>query len=105
MDRAEKLGILSNLIGSDVELSGTECQFYLDAAGDKIIQKAFPFGGADLEVPSKYSRLQIEIAVYLINKRGAEGQTSHAEGVVTRKYESSDVPASMLSGVIPQVKV
>ena len=35
---------------------------------------------------------QIEIAVYLYNKQGAEGQTAHSENGISRTYESADVP-------------
>lgn len=37
----------------------------------------------------------------MLNKRGAEGQTSHTENGVTRQYESADVPSSMLKAITP----
>ena len=40
-------------------------------------------------------------AVYLLNKRGAEGETAHSENGISRSYESADIPESMLSGIIP----
>ena len=46
---------------------------------------------------------QIEIAVYLYNKQGAEGQTAHSENGISRTYESADVPESMLRGIAPFV--
>jgi hypothetical protein len=49
--------------------------------------------------------LQCEIAAYLLNKRGAEGQTSHTENGITRNYGGADVPESMLSSIIPRVGV
>ena len=45
--------------------------------------------------------LQVEIAAYLMNKRGAEGETYHGENGVNRTYENASVPASMLAGVTP----
>ena len=57
------------------------------------------------EVPEKYGALQCEIAAYMLNKRGAEGQTSHSENGITRSYENADVPSSMLKVVTPHVGV
>ena len=48
---------------------------------------------------------QVEIAVYLMNKRGAEGESAHSENGVSRTYENGDVPASMLRGIVPMVGV
>ena len=74
---------------------------YLKLAGAKIIAKAYPYKNDVTEVPSQYHYLQVEIAAYMLNKRGAEGQTSHTENGITRQYESGDVPASMLKVITP----
>ena len=74
---------------------------YLSLAGDKICRRAYPFDPTVTEVPAQYQFLQVEIAVYLLNKRGAEGQTGHTENGISRSYESGDVPASMMRQVIP----
>ena len=74
---------------------------YLDEAGDAIIDKAYPFRDDVTEVPVKYQRKQIEIATYLINKRGAEGETKHDENGTGRTYEAASVPKSMLKSVTP----
>ena len=74
---------------------------YLRLAGQKIINRAFPYDHDVEEVPKRYSTLQCEIAAYMLNKRGAEGQTAHTENGITRSYGSADVPESMLSIVVP----
>lgn len=74
---------------------------YLDVAAQKILNKCYPFRTNETEVPEKYQLLQIEIAVYLLNKRGAEGETVHNENGINRTYESSSVPDSMLAGIVP----
>ena len=74
---------------------------YLNIAGRKIINRAFPYDPNTTEVPKKYEILQCEIAVYMLNKRGAEGQTAHSENGISRSYESADVPESMLGGIVP----
>lgn len=67
---------------------------YLYLAGQKILRMAFPDDVT--EVPEKYDALHIDATVYLLNKRGAEGQISHNENGISRSYETGDLPASML---------
>lgn len=99
MTNDEKLAALKAMVGSS---DSDEVLFaYLKLAGDKIITKAFPYQNDVTEVPAQYSYLQVEIAAYMLNKRGAEGQTSHTENGVTRQYESADVPSSMLKAITP----
>lgn len=100
MKQTEKLTLLkAMMVGSsdtdDVLLA------YLDIAGSKIINRAYPYDSDVTEVPSRYGFLQCEIAAYLLNKRGAEGQTAHSENGIYRTYESADVPESMLGAVVP----
>ncbi len=103
MKQTEKLTLLKAMVGSsdtdDVLLA------YLDIAGRKILNRAYPFGTDETEVPTRYDFLQCEIASYLLNKRGAEGQTGHSENGISRSYESADVPESMLGAVTPMVGV
>ena len=74
---------------------------YLELAGRKILNRAYPFDTDIKPIPDKYATLQCEIATYMLNKRGAEGQTSHSENGINRAYESADVPESMLRMVVP----
>ena len=103
MTQAEKLKLLKAMVGeSDSE---EVLLAYLNIAGSKIINRAYPFGTDEPEVPTRYDFLQCEIAAYLLNKRGAEGQTGHSENGISRSYESADVPESMLGAVTPCVGV
>ena len=103
MTQAEKLTLLKAMVGeSDTE---EVLLAYLNIAGRKILNRAYPFGTEETEVPSRYDFLQCEIAAYLLNKRGAEGQTGHSENGISRSYESADVPESMLGAVTPMVGV
>ena len=94
MTHEEKLTMLKVMVGS----SDTDevLSVYLGA---------YPYASDITEVPAKYEKLQCEIAAYLLNKRGAEGQTAHSENGISRSYESADVPASMLQEIIPYVGV
>ena len=103
MTDEEKLTMLKAMVGdSDTD----EVLFaYLSLAGKKIIAKAYPYRSDVEEVPSQYDYLQVEIAAYMLNKRGAEGQTVHVENGITREYENADVPASMLKAITPHCGV
>ena len=103
MTQAEKLTLLKAIVGGsdtdDVLLA------YLDIAGRKIINRAYPFDPDVIEVPKRYEFLQCEIASYLLNKRGAEGQTGHSENGISRSYESADVPESLMAAITPSCGV
>ena len=77
---------------------------YLTIAGQEIINRAYPYRTGDETVPSRYDMLQIEIAIYKLNKRGAEQETAHSENGINRTYESANTPRSMLDQVIPFAK-
>lgn len=99
MTDGEKLVLLKAMVGgsdTDDVLSA-----YLKLAGMKIVARAFPYDETAHEVPEKYQVLQCEIAAYLLNKRGAEGETQHSENGISRIYENADIPASMLRPVTP----
>ena len=104
MTEVEKLSLLRAMVGTpntDENWSDDVLLLYLAIAGRKIINRAYPYDDTITEVPRRYGYLQCEIANYLLNKRGAEGQTAHSENGINRSYESADVPESMLSEVVP----
>ena len=107
MTDSEKLTMLKAFLNED---KGEETEdilllAYLSLAGQKIIQRAYPYRDDIEVVPDRYATNQVEIACYLINKRGAEGETYHSENGINRTYENADVPESMLSKVVPFVGV
>ena len=107
MTEVEKLSMLRVLVGqpNEGDWSDEVLVSYLKIAGEKIINRAYPYEDGITEVPRRYGYLQCDIAAYLLNKRGAEGQTSHSENGISRTYESADVPESMLCGIITHVGV
>ena len=78
---------------------------FLDIAGEKILEKCYPYHHDKGDVPARYHSTQLEIAVYLLNKRGAEGETAHSENGISRSYESATVPDSMLKHITPHASV
>ena len=106
MTSADKLALCRAMVGQPadaVDWSDEVLQSYLTLAGQKIIRRAYPYDDTVIEVPRRYSYLQCEIATYLLNKRGAEGETAHSENGVSRTYENADVPESMLRDVVPYI--
>lgn len=108
MTEVEKLSLLRVMVGqpaTDENWSDAVLTSYLKIAGDKIIKRAYPYDDTVEEVPRRYGVLQCEIAQYLLNKRGAEGQTTHSENGVNRTYENADIPESLMREVIPHIEV
>lgn len=99
MDFEEKKRSLKILLNDD-SIDDAILSLYLKLAGDKIISILFPYGDGN-ELPSKYDFIQIELALYFINKRGAEGQISHSENGISRTYENADIPTSILNRITP----
>ena len=102
MTNEEKLTMLRVMVEADSEDWTDEILLtYLNISGQKIINKAYPYDNTISTVPTRYEMLQCEIAAYLLNKRGAEGEISHSENGISRSYENADVPKSMLDVVVP----
>ena len=78
---------------------------YLSLARNIILQKAYPYGDGTEELPAKYDSIHVEIAAYMMNKRGAEGETVHLENGVSRHYEDGSIPPSLLRRIVPYVGV
>lgn len=101
MTDVEKLAMMRVLADAGDEVKDYELYVYLNLAKSKILARAFPFDDSHSDVPTRYGFIQCEIATYLWNKRGADGQTAHSENGISRQYENGDVPESMLSQIIP----
>ena len=98
MTDAEKLTMLKAMTGEENE---SVLSTYLSIAGNKVLKRAYPFNSTVTEVPDRYAYNQVEIAAYLVNKRGAEGETAHSENGISRSYEDGDVPPTLLREIGP----
>ena len=80
---------------------------YLEIAQQKVVERLWPFAPEATwdDVPDRYWGVACNIAVYLINKRGAEGETTHRESGTSRTWASADVPNVMFAGITPHVGV
>lgn len=76
---------------------------YLELARQKVLNRMYPFREDfdGLEVPTKYESIQIKVANYMLNKRGAEGQIQHIENGIHRNYGAADIPDGMLAEIVP----
>lgn len=98
MSDTEKLEMLAAMTG---ETETLVLPVYLDIAKDIVLAKAYPYGVYPEVFPEKYDVIQIRIAEFLYNKRGAEGETSHAENGVSRQYENGDIPITLTRQITP----
>lgn len=101
MTEAEKIEILSAM----TDRKGSVLFAYLAIAEDKVLRKLYPFDNENKTLPERYHMTQVEIAAYLLNKRGAEGETAHSENGISRSYEDGDVPSSLLRDIVPYAGV
>lgn len=102
MTDSEKSALLSSRTN---ETDSDTLTTYLSWASHEILLLAYPFATeeefAELELPSNYDYLQVEVAEYFYNKMGATGQTVHNENGVNRQWEKGDLPDSLLSKIMP----
>lgn len=106
MTLEKKINMLARMMDMDAAEESGILEVYLELAGQKILNRMYQFPESytdygSLEVPDMYVMKQLNIAVYLLNKRGAEGEIQHIENGVHRNYGSADIPDSMLSDIVP----
>lgn len=83
-------------------LSDEEIEALFEIAKGIILDRRYPFGYSDAtEVPARYHLVQIDMAVELFNKSGAEGQLSHSENGISRTYQNAYVSNDLLKRIIP----
>ena len=103
MTHNEKLERFEVLISPDTA-SSELLSFLLEQAEGIVLNKRYPFGVPEgAVVPVAYEHIQLQIAIELFSKMGAEGQTDHSENGVTRKWEAGDVSQSLLKRIVPIV--
>lgn len=98
-EKLKQLKVLSGETDEDV------LRTFLALAEAKVLQRAYPFDPTQTAVPDRYAPNQVEIANFMLSKRGAEGETYHAENGIYRTYSGGDVPPELLRAIIPMVGV
>ncbi|HAJ96152.1 MAG TPA: DNA-packaging protein [Ruminococcus sp.] len=99
MTDSEKIAMVTTMTSeTDTNVLST----YLVLGKDAVLKQAFPFGDYPEEFPEQYDVIHVKITAYLLNKRGAEGETMHNENGVSRSYADGDIPPSLLREIIPK---
>ena len=101
MTNEEKITALAALISPDTADNDLLSRFIVLAEGI-VLNRRYPFGApVGAKVPSQYEHIQLQIALELFSKRGAEGQIEHDENGIARKYENASVSDSLLRRIPP----
>ena len=101
MDLTEKMLMLRTI--TDSKDGDDTLITFLDLAEKKIVNRVYECftDRTGLEMPPQYDGLQVEIAAYMLNKRGAEGELQHIENGVHRYYGSADIPSDLMGRIVP----
>ena len=103
MTNEEKRAALAVTLAPDTDTDEVLDGVLADAEA-LVLNRMYPFGYPDgMSVPTRYERIQIQLAAELYSKRGAEGQTEHDENGIGRKYENASVSESLLRRITPIV--
>ena len=98
MTDQEKLTALQEMLAPDTDTDEVLTQT-LKAAEALVLNRMYPFGYEDaVVVPRRYEQIQIQLAVELYSKRGAEGQTGHSENGISRTWPEQ---SRLLSRIMP----
>ena len=101
MTDEEKIARFEVLISPDTA-SRELIQNLLWQAEGIVLNRRYPFGSPEgATVTGAFEHIQMQIAVELFSKMGAEGQTGHNENGVNRTYEAADVSPSLLKRIVP----
>lgn len=98
LTQLQKLKIWLDISDSDVS-EDNKLNLMLARAESKIKERRrWPI---DQPLESRWNELQIQIALFLYNKQGTEGEREHVENGVSRFYENADIPSSLLNDITP----
>ena len=98
MTDTEKRTLLATLISPDVE-SDDVLDSMLALARGLVLNRMYPFGYPDgATVPARYEQIEVQLAVELYNKRGAEGQVAHSENGISRSWSEE---SQLLRKIVP----
>ena len=101
MNQLEKLKVWLPDVKNDALL-----QLALERAEQEILALRFPYDcTSDKFLEPRYMGLQLEWAIELISKMGAENEVAHSENGVSRTFENAGVSNSLKRRVIPMAKV
>ena len=96
MTEMDKLIALQEMLAPDSDTDEVLTHMLRSAAA-LVLNRMYPFGYDDTTVvPSRYEQIQLQLAVELYSKRGAEGQTGHSENGISRTWPEKSRLLSMI---------
>jgi len=75
----------------------------LNRAVSAVVKARRPYGCTEAQkaiILADYESEILDIAAYLYNRKGSEGEKSHNENGTNRGYESAGIPSSFLDGIV-----
>lgn len=101
MTNEQKIEKLKVLISPDAATDSLLLSL-LELAEGIVLNRRYPFGAPEgATVEQRFENTQLQIAVELFNKMGAEGQTAHDENGIKRTWAAGDVSPSLLRQIVP----
>jgi hypothetical protein len=101
MTNEQKIEKLKVLISPDTATDQL-LLYLLEQAEGIILNRRYPFGAPEgAKLSAYHEQIQIQMAIELFNKMGAEGQTAHDENGIKRTWEAGDVSPSLLKVIVP----
>lgn len=102
MTLADKISFTRTLVENDSQATDEILTVYLKKAESAISLRLYPFGKENFVVPTQYEVLQCELAARYFLRRGGEGESSHSENGISRRYGSVN-DEDLLSEVVQQI--
>lgn len=98
MTDLEKREALAVLLSPDTDTDEV-LDSVLATAETLVLNRMYPFGYEDTAVvPSRYERIQIQLAAEIYSRRGAEGQLVHSENGISRTWSEK---SALLAQIVP----
>lgn len=106
MTTAEKITNVKQKVDNDPLATDAVVIDCLDDAAEAIFLQMYPFGVPDdvIDVPRRYERLQCRLAARYFLRKGGEGEISHGENGIQRRYGSVN-DGDLLQEVMQVVKI
>ena len=103
MTNEEKIAKLALMLP---EAKEEELPLLIEISESIVLNQRYPFGYPDdIVVEKQYESIQLQIAIEIYNRAGAEGQLMHVENGITRQYESAFVSTRLLRRIMPYAGV
>lgn len=100
MSDENKLQAVKILLKDDAELySDDVIAIALAFAKSSILRHVYPFQPERTDFPAVYDDLQVTIAIAMLDKMGAEGESSHSENGISRTWQDADAARAFLKNI------